>query len=609
MVSPLPLKRQRVRRPGRPTAARIAASKRSQTKWPLWVRLAVYSVVFYVFVATYFFASYELSIQRDDAKRMQRLSNTGEGDATSASDDSKRQRTKLESTTLTKGVSQRETPNQPPFLHATPAKLFLEGDSFHFDKSHAEAALQRYGPSAMRQILTAHVEPPMNDTIPHTGSRGDDNNDKDYGTPPQYYSPLPLRTHSPDDLRIFQYPKLQTCHDVPAKIPVDRGLQMDSVTGNPIITNVGDKPTPPDFAETEAPYCPVEADPYLPWIHDFFPSVDGRLIQFVAQNKRRCRTGRKFGADLERLAPQVALMQSVSVERLSEASAQALAPELWKTNQSTTPRYRLAPYEEAAPDGQWTRFICRFHATDVSSLPLDQKTPTVSTVILGETLSTFPYNYEYITYRKGKVNTLLTVKGKDNQLFWTSNLRFSCPVPNVEGLAELVASGQTVLSDGTPTLHVDVIPIRTPPRYGLNQVYFTEDMVGPKKDWGKLGRAPWENPQKPIEGFDPKVQWGDRNILPRIEASGRWENIPICIPPKPSIVESAGSEAEMVKVKDSTKSKATVPKKPHVLSACVWASASFHTRGKDKQAVTDTLARLEEWIEFHLMVGFDHIYI
>jgi hypothetical protein len=31
-----------------------------------------------------------------------------------------------------------------------------------------------------------------------------------------------------------------------------------------------------------------DADPFLPWIHDVFPTDDGKLIQFVAQNKRRC---------------------------------------------------------------------------------------------------------------------------------------------------------------------------------------------------------------------------------------------------------------------------------------------------------------------------------
>ena len=45
---------------------------------------------------------------------------------------------------------------------------------------------------------------------------------------------------------------------MPGKFPVDRGLELDE-QGNPIVWNVGNTETPPDFAEQEAPFCPVEA--------------------------------------------------------------------------------------------------------------------------------------------------------------------------------------------------------------------------------------------------------------------------------------------------------------------------------------------------------------
>ena len=48
--------------------------------------------------------------------------------------------------------------------------------------------------------------------------------------------------------------------------------------------------------------------------------------------------------------------------------------------------------------------------------------------------------------------------------------------------------------------------------------------------------------------------------------------------------------------------------KTHKLTACLWAAATFTTRG-NAEAVTNTQARIIEWIEFHLMVGFDHIYV
>jgi hypothetical protein len=111
-------------------------------------------------------------------------------------------------------------------------------------------------------------------------------------------------------------------------------------------------------------------------------------------------------------------------------------------------------------------------------------------------------------------------------------------------------------------------------------------------------------------GFDPLVRWGDRNVLPRIEASGRWENFPICQPPQLAI------EKEEHKVEINRKAPVKTPSvepqvKPHLLAACLWASESFKTRGveKDSQSTRDTKERLAEWIEFHIMVRFDHIYV
>jgi hypothetical protein len=459
---------------------------------------------------------------------------------------------------------------------------------FKFEKTNAEAALLKYGASAIRKIMTAHVEPPMNDTVPGTGSQGDPNNEKDKGSPPEFLVPLPLRTNTPEDLLQFSYPNLQTCHDVPGRIPVDRGLQMDK-DGNPIVWNIGDTPTPDDFPMLESPYCPVDADPYLPWLHDFFPSLDGSNIVFIAQNKRLCKTGFKFRKDIKRLEPQVALMQPISVQRIDDDEARAIAPELWHPDdeqQDKTPRYRLAPFNESAEDGQSTRFICRFHATDFSQGDRPR------TIILGETLSTFPFNYEFVSYRKPTDAAMLTPRGKDTKMFWTSNLQFTCPVPDMNGLAKMISTGETILSDGTPTVHVDLVPIRTPPRYGPREFYFPEGMIKPDAR----------------NTFDAKERWGDHNVMPRVEASGRWTNIPICFSP------STGSNGEAAiaqgqEKKTATKSVAALGKKRHTLSACVWAASSFRTRGAEQPTVSDTMRRLEEWIEFHLMVGFDNIYV
>ena len=105
-------------------------------------------------------------------------------------------------------------------------------------------------------------------------------------------------------------------------------------------------------------------------------------------------------------------------------------------------------------------------------------------------------------------------------------------------------------------------------------------------------------PRKMKNGFNPRLFWGDKHVLPRIEASGRWENLPVCSHP------GVGYDTE--KEKQIADRKGEV--KQHKLTACLWASASFTTRG-NAQAVSDTPTRLIEWIEFHLLVGFDHIYV
>ena len=73
------------------------------------------------------------------------------------------------------------------------------------------------------------------------------------------------------------------------------------------------------------------------------------------------------------------------------------------------------------------------------------------------------------------------------------------------------------------------------------------------------------------------------------------------IPPEARIdVDESAEKAE---------STETPQKKAHFLSACLWASAVFKTRGHTDLVNTDTIRRLKEWIEFHLLVGFDHIYV
>ncbi|KAL7537252.1 hypothetical protein ACHAXR_010984 [Thalassiosira sp. AJA248-18] len=500
------------------------------------------------------------------------------------------------------------------------SKSLPQGTQYSFDRKLAEAALSLHGRDAIFQPLRAYVEKKLNDTVPGTidkGNLGEKRPKVEVGRPAKFYVPLPLRDGTPEDLKMFEYGhRLRSCNDMPAKLPVDRGF------GKHVSRNVNNRDTfssgKLNVWEEAKEGCPVNADPFLPWIHDMFPDEKGSAIHFIAQNKRRCNSGKAHWDDIHALEPQVTIMQPVSVKRIDETTARKLAPNLWSPaheSEGSNVRYRLAPHEEADADAMFTRFICRFRAMDYTKSP-----PELMTI--GETLSTYAYNYEFVNYRKDLGDlSMLTPKGKDNPMFWQSQLRFSCPVPDSGDLQSTIASGKSVLSDGTPSVYVDVVPIRTAPRYGKKMSYFTPDMAGETLQissevfgWGDLSKnnvvhvndvsssSDIEHPPRRMkDGFDPRLFWGDKHVLPAIEASGRWENLPVCSPP------GVGYDT----AKDPTNIKEAESKnveKKHKLTACLWASASFTTRG-NAQAVSDTISRLIEWIEFHLLVGFDHIYV
>jgi hypothetical protein len=201
------------------------------------------------------------------------------------------------------------------------------------------------------------------------------------------------------------------------------------------------------------------------------------------------------------------------------------------------------------------------------------------------TLSVFNVDYEYASFRKGQ-KKMFTVEGHDIKDIHTSQLVFQCPVP--PELQETIRSGKSVVNDDVATLFVDVIPIRTPPRYGKPGRFFPPRL----RDF-----LDTETP------FDASKEWGDSHILPRIQDSGRWENIPIC---KPSLMTySPYKEQDHSAVAMASDKK---PEKKHRLVACVWASAGYATRG-ERYAINDGQRRLQEWIHFNLLVGVDHFYI
>jgi hypothetical protein len=129
-----------------------------------------------------------------------------------------------------------------------------------------------YGSESIVRPITAFIEPPLNDTVPGTGDR-DNPADPKYGAVPEFRVPLPPRTHGPRALRQIVYPRARTCADVPHKLPIDRGLQVDPDTGLAVAWNTGSGAKPIEYVEEEAKYCPVELDPFLPWYVVHFQDV------------------------------------------------------------------------------------------------------------------------------------------------------------------------------------------------------------------------------------------------------------------------------------------------------------------------------------------------
>jgi hypothetical protein len=316
-------------------------------------------------------------------------------------------------------------------------------------------------------------------------------------------------------------------------------------------------------------------DPFLPWIHDYFPTRNGSYIQFVAQNRRRCNSGRDHVATMKFWEPQVSLFQSVPVD--------VVAKEDFDTTEgrptSPSPRYKLGRSPDTATFSE-TRFICRFHNHRGQE---------------ATTFSMFNFNYEYITWRH-QIPTMLAITGSDANNIWLSQLLFRCPVPLM--FQEDIQKGQHVLLDKSDPrdkwvsqLWVDLVPIRTPTRHGA--VLFTERHVGPKY-------------LPTTEIYQTKEAWGNNHVLPAISDSGRWANLPICLLPRAQ--SKLSSWNNQLLPNKLTSSASPAKSKPFHLVACTWTAASYTRRG-DAVAVSDSARRLREWIVFHLLVGFDHLYI
>ena len=365
--------------------------------------------------------------------------------------------------------------------------------------------------------------------------------------------PLPKRsTATLSQLTVQRYPRVHTCSQFLQQFPVD---------DNPCTT-----------------------DSFLPWIHDVFPTHDGRFIQFVAQNQRRCKNGSKEKHILHQQQPQAALFQHISIKqvppRMDDHDVDEDGDDAESKNE---PRFRLATHDDADPEHIATRFLCRFKPD------------------LTVTTSVFNFDYDWTAFRKRYKNSF-DKEDAGIKAIHTSQLIFKCPVP--VHLQERIRTGSTIQNDYA-TLFVDIIPIRTPPRFGPPDQYLLPQ---------------YKEFQSKSSSFEAPKVYGTNHVLPKIKHSGRWENIPICLPslmqyegqtvselPKP-LIETDHSSSSSSRALQQQQDIVVPPQKKHRLVSCIWASAGYTTRGS-RAAINDGQRRLLEWINYNSIIGFDHIYV
>jgi hypothetical protein len=298
------------------------------------------------------------------------------------------------------------------------------------------------------------------------------------------------------------------------------------------------------------PYLPIhtfpDEDPWLPWIHDYFTTANAESVTIIAQNKRRCQTGKGQENIMKHWEPQMALLQPIPVRREEQ--------EKMTRSKHPTTIFRLSSPDNAT--AKETRFLCHFHSDDDT--------------IISTTLSQYLFNYEYVLWRKRKLPMYQTT-GKDNSKFELSQLVFSCPVP--ESLRQYIWSS----SDST-RLKLDIVPIRTSVR-SEEKVLFTINHTGPDE---------FQNLMNKDMIFPTLEYFGTDHILPAVQDSGRYANLPLC-PPLPQLQKQQDQHYF------------------HFVG-CTWTSASYRRRG-DSTIINDSAKRLKEWIHFHKLVGMDHIFV
>ena len=328
-------------------------------------------------------------------------------------------------------------------------------------------------------------------------------------------------------------------------------------------------------------------DPFLPWIHDYFYAPEVRessqsqslpfigRIQFVAQNRRRCQTGKGKEAIMKHWEPQMALFQAIPMDIQKHGGHVQL---------------QLATFVRNATIPE-TRFVCHFHNTNTAN---NQQQPSFVT------FSQFNFNYEYVLWRKRShsFNSMFVQEGKDTEQFELSQLLFSCPVPRE--IAVQNAHGD--VNDAQEHWKVDLIPLRTRARRD-GEMMLTEDHVGPK-EFRTLAASKKENIQStPLQG-GPRIPLQDL-----LTKSGRWANLPLCLDESDRLMSLSSpktlSNQQLTTLSNENSSSSVTS---NFMVACTWTAANYYRRG-DATAITDAAQRIREWIAFHKLVGFDKLYI
>jgi hypothetical protein len=321
------------------------------------------------------------------------------------------------------------------------------------------------------------------------------------------------------------------------------------------------------YNETIRPFPVIddypEGDAYLPWIHDVFVSpIDASKIILLAQNRRRCHTGKHHEHTMKRLEPQIALFQPISLKEQG-------------ISKNSTTFFVLSNHDEATIHE--TRFQCRFKLYQIN----DNLHKMIHEEIA---FSRYPFNYEYITWRK-IMDGMFETKGKGMAQFWLSSLEFHCPIPM--GVRNKLQGGN--MEHDVMQLYLDVATIPTPVR----------------------GEGEWFLPEVGKEHmFDVYHSWGVNIPMMKFDNSTRWENIYIPIRP---FVEDNNTQMDTITVTTSSSKKdhsknTNPPNKPFRLVACTWTSATHNRRG-DALTLTDGKERLREWTAFQRLVGFDHVIV